>query len=72
MNLPKAAGKRRSYDFKFKQVVIKYAEKNSNREVAGKYALDESMIHRWRKAVLTSGAVVKCSKNGWMNDELTF
>ena len=33
--------KRKSYDLKFKQSVIRYAEEDSNR--------DESMVRRWRK-----------------------
>ena len=41
--------KRKSYDLKFKQSVIKYAEENSNREPGRKFSINESMIRRWRK-----------------------
>ena len=41
--------KRKSYDLKFKQSVIKYAEENSNREAGRKFSIDESMVRRWRK-----------------------
>ena len=36
--------KRQSYDLKFKQNVIKYAEENSNREAGRKFSIDESMF----------------------------
>ena len=41
--------KRKSYDLKFKQSVIKYAEENSNREAGRKFSIDESLVCRWRK-----------------------
>ena len=41
--------KRQSYDLKFKQNVIKYAEENSNREAGRKFSIDKSMDRRWRK-----------------------
>ena len=41
--------KRKTYDFKFKQSVIKYAEENSNREADRKFSIDKSMVRRWRK-----------------------
>ena len=41
--------KRKSYDLKFKQGVIKYAEENSNKESGRKFSIDESMVRRWRK-----------------------
>ena len=41
--------KRKSYDLKFKQSLIKYADENSNREAGGKFSIDESMVRRWRK-----------------------
>ena len=43
------AEKRKSYDLKFKQKVIKYAEENSNREAGWKFFIDESMVRQWRK-----------------------
>ena len=46
--------KRKSYDLKFKQSVIKYAEENSNREAGIKFSIDESMVRRWRKKCLKS------------------
>ena len=45
------ARKRRCYDFKFKQAVIKHAEETNNREAATKYTVDESMVRRWRKII---------------------
>ena len=45
----KMTEKRKSYDLKFKQSVIKYAEENSNREADRKFSIDESMVRRWRK-----------------------
>ena len=42
-------GKSKSYDLKFKQSAIKYAEENSNREAGRKFCIDESMVRRWRK-----------------------
>ena len=41
--------KRKSYDLKFKQSVIKYAVENSNREARRKFSIDENMVRRWRK-----------------------
>ena len=41
--------KRKSYDLKFKQSVIKYAVENSNREAGRKFSIDENMVRRWRK-----------------------
>ena len=41
--------KRKSYDLKFKQSIIKYAEENSNREAGRKVSIDESIVRRWRK-----------------------
>ena len=41
--------KRKIYDLKFKQSVIKYAEENSNIEAGRKFSIDESMVRRWRK-----------------------
>ena len=41
--------KRKSYDFKFKQSVIKYAQENSNREAGRTFAIDQSMVRQWRK-----------------------
>ena len=41
--------KRKTYDLKFKQSVIKYAQENSNREAGRKFSIDESMVRRWRK-----------------------
>ena len=43
------AEKRKSYNLKFKQSVIKYAEENSNKEAGRKLFIDESMVRRWRK-----------------------
>ena len=40
--------KRKSYDLKFKQSVIKYAEENSNRETDRKFSIDASMVRPWR------------------------
>ena len=44
--------KRKSYNLKFKQIVIKYAEENSNREAGRKFSINESMVRRWRKILL--------------------
>ena len=41
--------KRKSYDLKFTQSVIKYLEENSNREAGRKFSIDESKVRRWRK-----------------------
>ena len=41
--------KKKIYDLKFKQSVVKYAEENSNRETGRKFYIDESMVRRWRK-----------------------
>ena len=41
--------KRKSYDLKFKQSVIKYAEENSNREACRKFSIYENMVRGWRK-----------------------
>ena len=41
--------KRKSYDLKFKQRVIKYAQENSNREAGRKCSIDEAMVPRWGK-----------------------
>ena len=41
--------KRKSYELKFKQSVIKYAEENINREAGRKFSIDKSMVRRWRK-----------------------
>ena len=41
--------KRKSYDLKFKQSVIKYAQENSNREAGRKFSIDQSMVRQWRK-----------------------
>ena len=41
--------KRKGYDLKFKQSVIKYAEENTNKEAGRKFSIDESMVRRWRK-----------------------
>ena len=38
--------KRKSYDLKLKQSVLKYAEESSNREVGRKFSIDESMFRR--------------------------
>ena len=43
------AEKRKSYDLKFKQSVIKYAEENRNREAGRIFFIDENMVRRWRK-----------------------
>ena len=45
----KMTEKRKSYELKFKQSVIKYAEENSNRKAGRKFSIDESMVRRWRK-----------------------
>ena len=36
--------KRQSYDLKFKQSAIKYAEENRNREAGRKFSINESMV----------------------------
>ena len=41
MNMPE---KRKSYDLKFKETVVKYAEEDSNREAGRKFSIDESMF----------------------------
>ena len=41
MNMPE---KSRSYDLKFKESVVKYAEEDSNREAGRKFSIDESMF----------------------------
>jgi len=43
------AEKRKSYDLKFKELVIKYAQENNNKEAGRKFSIGESMIRRWRK-----------------------
>jgi len=43
------ADKRKNYDLKFKMSAIKCAEETTNRQAATKFAVDESMIRRWRK-----------------------
>ena len=35
---------RKSYDFKFKETVIKHAEENSNQEAARKYSVIEAAV----------------------------
>ena len=51
--------KRKSYDLKFKQSVIKYAEENSNREAGGKFSIKPfKTIFR---ELYTKGGVVKPS-----------
>ena len=59
------ARKRKCYDFKFKQAVIKHAEETNNREAARKYSVDESMIRRWRKIITSdsSAALTKRKQN---------
>ena len=47
-------GKRKFYDFRFKEVAVKYADKNTNRQAARKFSVDESMVRRWRKVIDTS------------------
>ena len=41
MNIPE---KRKSYDLKFKESVVKYAKEDSNREAGRKFSIDESMF----------------------------
>ena len=50
------ARKRKCYDFKFKQAVIKHAEETNNREAARKYSVDESMVRRWRKIITSDSS----------------
>ena len=58
------ARKRKCYDFKFKQAVIKHAEETNNREAARKYSVDESMVRRWRKIISDSSpALTKRKQN---------
>ena len=59
------ARKRKCYDFKFKQAVIKRAEETNNREAARKYSVDESMVRRWRKIIAndSSAALTKRKRN---------
>ena len=47
-------GKRKCYDFRFKEAAVRYAEKNTNCEAARKFSVDESMVRRWRKVIDTS------------------
>ena len=59
------ARKRKCYDFKFKQAVIKHAEETNNRKATRKYAVDESMVRRWRKIIASdsSAALTKRKRN---------
>ena len=41
--------KRKKYTLTYKQAVVAEAKKSSNRAVARKHALDESLVRRWRK-----------------------
>ena len=43
------AEKRKNYDLKFKMSAIKCAEETTHRQAASKFAVDESMIRRWRQ-----------------------
>ena len=43
--------KRKSYNFEFKHMVIKFAEITSNRAAGRRYSVDESMVRRWRKTM---------------------
>ena len=43
------AERRKNYDLKFKMSAIKCADETTNRQAARKFAVDESMIRRWRK-----------------------
>ena len=47
-------GKRKCYDFRFKEAAVKHTEKNTNREAARKFSVDESMARRCRKVIDTS------------------
>ena len=55
------ARKRKCYNFKFKQAVIKHAEETNNQKAARKYSVDESMVRRWRK-IITSDSSAALSK----------
>lgn len=44
------------------QTVTKFAEENSNCEVAMKYLVHESMVESWRKVILTSDLPLALSK----------
>ena len=59
------ARKRKCYDFKFKQAVIKHAEETNNREAARKYSVHESMVRKWRKIITSdsSAALTKRKRN---------
>ena len=48
--------KRKCYDFKFKQAVIKHAEETNNWEAVRKYSVDESMVRRWRKIITSDSS----------------
>ena len=59
------ARKRKCYDFKFKQAVIKHAEETNNWEATRKYSVDENMVRRWRKikASDSSAALTERKRN---------
>ena len=68
--------KRKSYDLKFKQSVIKYAEENSNREAGRKFSIDESMILPLkvkREDCMVEGGnrFLETSKKNWWRKLLT-
>ena len=42
------AEERKNYNLKFKMSAIKCAEETTKRQAARKFAVDESMIRRWR------------------------
>ena len=44
-----ACTSKRSYDMAFKQKVIAFAEKSSNRGAARKFGVDEKRVREWRK-----------------------
>ena len=46
-------GKRQCYDFRFKEIVVKYVEKNINCEAGRKLSVADSMVRRWRRVIDT-------------------
>ena len=48
--------------FGSKKLRWSYAEKNTNREAARKFSVDESMVRRWRKVIDTSDLQQKPEK----------